>query len=524
MVYIGATNRVRIERSLDRMAIEMAATGGDTAAMRAMAARSARGRHADWRTAREWLTKAAELGDLTAMTRVGDLERRQGHRAEACRWFDRAASMGHRPAMRRLAAMLRPYGLDALWIAVGWCRAAMEDQRGPAWRLDGELLNRLLVDYHLTVIADAYGPSAGSLSGRAAGAWVGEADYTIDEGARIDTRRLLIEYDGPRLGEVEPTRDLQYVHDALADDWLVVRLRDESLTSRGIDHPCHLEVVCAADPAGPDVPLSLVQEWLESFRPRPDHAQRSRWETNESDRQAARNGDEQAMRRVAACAWLNSSPRAETLHWFTELAERGDVGAMVGVGELTDTESDRCRWLDTAAMHGNQLAMVRLALCLRRHGPWGMWSALDWCQRAARGADPSVAQTARNQVRSLLQHVHADLVEREFGRSELGIAPYWTLVGVSGWFGFVSYATEVKKLIIEYDGPWDGDDWTRELDTDKSESWLAKGWLVVRLRDDSLPSLGIEHPHYLEVSCTADPRQPNVPLDQVRVWLDELAA
>lgn len=45
------------------------------------------------------------------------------------------------------------------------------------------------------------------------------------------------------------------------------------------------------------------------------------------------------------------------------------------------------------------------------------------------------------------------------------------------------------------------------VDTAKNVDLLAAGYLVVRLREDDLPSLSIGHPHYREVRVySAAPR------------------
>ena len=59
------------------------------------------------------------------------------------------------------------------------------------------------------------------------------------------------------------------------------------------------------------------------------------------------------------------------------------------------------------------------------------------------------------------------------------------------------------------------------VDTSKNADLLAAGYLVVRLREDDLPSLSIGHPHYREVPVYSAAPRPQAVMDDIRGWLTE---
>lgn len=75
-----------------------------------------------------------------------------------------------------------------------------------------------------------------------------------------------------------------------------------------------------------------------------------------------------------------------------------------------------------------------------------------------------------------------------------------------------------RRIAIEYDGSY----WHRDkvaLDTDKTRDLLTAGYLVVRLREDPLPSLRIDDPRYLELVTYAAAADPDAIMIQIRQWL-----
>ncbi|GEC74199.1 zinc-ribbon domain-containing protein [Microbacterium maritypicum] len=75
-----------------------------------------------------------------------------------------------------------------------------------------------------------------------------------------------------------------------------------------------------------------------------------------------------------------------------------------------------------------------------------------------------------------------------------------------------------RPVAIEYDGSY----WHRDkvaLDTDKTRDLLSAGYLVVRLREDPLPSLRIDDSRYLELVTYATALDPDAVMMQVQEWV-----
>jgi hypothetical protein len=72
------------------------------------------------------------------------------------------------------------------------------------------------------------------------------------------------------------------------------------------------------------------------------------------------------------------------------------------------------------------------------------------------------------------------------------------------------------KIAIEYDGAY----WHRPeakvlADTSKSLDLLAAGYLVIRMREDDLPSLDIKDPRYMELRVYSTAPQPEKMIAEV---------
>ncbi|MCU1634242.1 MAG: hypothetical protein JWM61_2894 [Micrococcaceae bacterium] len=79
---------------------------------------------------------------------------------------------------------------------------------------------------------------------------------------------------------------------------------------------------------------------------------------------------------------------------------------------------------------------------------------------------------------------------------------------------------EGLKVAVEYDGArWHRPAPKIEVDRRKSRDLLAAGYRVVRLREDDLPSLGIESPDYLELQVYSTAPKPEVTLARIQKWL-----
>ncbi|KXF53749.1 hypothetical protein AXA44_43520 [Rhodococcus sp. SC4] len=60
------------------------------------------------------------------------------------------------------------------------------------------------------------------------------------------------------------------------------------------------------------------------------------------------------------------------------------------------------------------------------------------------------------------------------------------------------------------------------VDQRKSSDLLAAGCVVARLREDDLPSLAIDHPHYREVRVHSTVPRPRKVMEDIHNWLREL--
>lgn len=76
------------------------------------------------------------------------------------------------------------------------------------------------------------------------------------------------------------------------------------------------------------------------------------------------------------------------------------------------------------------------------------------------------------------------------------------------------------KVVVEYDGAyWHRPEAKMEVDRRKSRDLLAAGYRVVRLREDDLPKLEIDSPHYLELRVHSAAPRPDETLSRIKEWL-----
>jgi very-short-patch-repair endonuclease len=77
------------------------------------------------------------------------------------------------------------------------------------------------------------------------------------------------------------------------------------------------------------------------------------------------------------------------------------------------------------------------------------------------------------------------------------------------------------NVAVEYDGAyWHRPEAKMEVDRRKSRDLIAAGYRVVRLREDDLPKLGIESPHYLELQVYSTAPRPNETFCHIKEWLN----
>lgn len=92
------------------------------------------------------------------------------------------------------------------------------------------------------------------------------------------------------------------------------------------------------------------------------------------------------------------------------------------------------------------------------------------------------------------------------------------------WSADISLDVYGATVVIEYDGAhWHMPPAKVLVDTSKNADLLAAGYLVVRLREDDLPSLAVGHPHYLEIRVYSSAPRPEAVMEGIRAWLGGLA-
>lgn len=123
-----------------------------------------------------------------------------------------------------------------------------------------------------------------------------------------------------------------------------------------------------------------------------------------------------------------------------------------------------------------------------------------------------------------LDHHAAALVV--FGNARSGITVQdEAFTARRSWTVDISVETQSRSVVIEYDGAY----WHRAeakilVDQRKSEDLLAAGYAVVRLREDDLPVLGIEHPRYREIRVYSAAPRPDKVLGDIHDWVTTLPA
>ncbi|MFF0148536.1 putative zinc ribbon protein [Amycolatopsis sulphurea] len=124
---------------------------------------------------------------------------------------------------------------------------------------------------------------------------------------------------------------------------------------------------------------------------------------------------------------------------------------------------------------------------------------------------------------------------REAGKSRVELSHYQAAVDAFGqarsgaivrldgpparsWTADIIVEVDGQPVVIEYDGSyWHTD--KVEIDERKSHDLLAAGYLVVRLREDDLPSLSVDHPGYRELRVLSSAPRPTQVIEEIRTWL-----
>ncbi|WP_424348541.1 hypothetical protein [Kocuria sp. CH-021] len=164
--------------------------------------------------------------------------------------------------------------------------------------------------------------------------------------------------------------------------------------------------------------------------------------------------------------------------------------------------------------HWTQLTLTR------RADPAHVWQAtLD---SRSKGAEcPECKQAGKSRVE--LDH-HA-AAEAAFGAARSGaVLRHEAFTTRKSWTADISATVAGTTVVIEYDGAyWHRAEAKTLTDRSKSTDLLAAGYALVRLREDELQPLGIDHPRYLEIPVYSKATRPREVMAEIGRWLAELA-
>ncbi len=122
--------------------------------------------------------------------------------------------------------------------------------------------------------------------------------------------------------------------------------------------------------------------------------------------------------------------------------------------------------------------------------------------------------------KSRIELAHFEAACRLLGNARSG-AHYYEPCFTNSWSGDISLRFLCRMVAIEYDGAY----WhhgKEDVDRRKSEELLAADFVVVRIRENGLDSLGITSPYYGEVFVDGTKSDPNENIALVKTVLDEI--
>jgi hypothetical protein len=120
---------------------------------------------------------------------------------------------------------------------------------------------------------------------------------------------------------------------------------------------------------------------------------------------------------------------------------------------------------------------------------------------------------------------HAAAVE-VFGSARSGVVMrHKAFTTRASWTTDISVSVNGHPLVIEYDGVyWHSAAAKLLVDHRKSLDLLAAGCVVVRLRENDLPPLGIDNPRYRELQVYSTVSRPRAVMEEIRDWVEGVAA
>ncbi|MEE2060398.1 helix-turn-helix domain-containing protein [Rhodococcus artemisiae] len=140
--------------------------------------------------------------------------------------------------------------------------------------------------------------------------------------------------------------------------------------------------------------------------------------------------------------------------------------------------------------------------------------------RSSSAGCPELRRSGRSRVE--VAH-HAAAIE-VFGNARSGITMTdEAFTSRRSWTTDISVDHQGATLVIEYDGVyWHRRDAKILVDQRKSLDLLSAGCVVVRLREDDLPTLEIEDPWYREIRVRSAAPRPRRVMEDIRRWIEDL--
>lgn len=143
------------------------------------------------------------------------------------------------------------------------------------------------------------------------------------------------------------------------------------------------------------------------------------------------------------------------------------------------------------------------------------WQA-TLASRTNGGGCPQCSDSGKSRV----ELVHFAAAENVFGNARSGVK----LDGASfsyPWTVDIMVSHARREIAIEYDGAyWHAD--KVGVDKTKSEELLAAGYIVVRLREDNLPSLDIPSTDYVELRVSSQTPRPSETMKELKERLESM--
>lgn len=146
-----------------------------------------------------------------------------------------------------------------------------------------------------------------------------------------------------------------------------------------------------------------------------------------------------------------------------------------------------------------------------------------WQAELASRSNGSECPECRQSGKSRVELDHLEAAKKVFSKVRSGAAVRdKAFVTRKSWTVDILAAThDGIKVAIEYDGAyWHAPEAKRLVDQRKSLDLLAAGYLVVRLRENDLATLGVQDSSYLEVPVYSTAPRPEAVMADVRTWTE----